>query len=114
MDMIRGAVARFWRAAALAAAASLAACSPTDDNPTVATRYGGAWSDVDGDVAGTLARNAVHGCGEAYQRASTRDQDEYLVYCTGDGATWTAYLVWPKANRVLGPNAPDPTIPGPR
>ena len=39
-----------------------------------------------------------------------RIKGEYLVYCTQDGKTWTAYLVWASIKKIMGPYPPDPSI----
>lgn len=88
----------------------LAACGPADpaSEPTVAERFPGPWREFTPDVARTLAKNGVRGCGEFYQRLSatmnTPGGEEYLVACTRDGDTWAGYLVWPSIGRVLGPD----------
>lgn len=52
----------------------------------------------------TLAKNHVRGCGEFYQKPAADAPYEYVVACTRDGETWTAWLVWPASEKVLGPD----------
>ncbi|VWD62332.1 hypothetical protein BCO71033_06743 [Burkholderia contaminans] len=78
---------------------------------TVAERYPAPWrEDFNLEISKSLAWNKVRGCGEFKYRASSQDQDEYLVYCTADGSMWTAYLVWTAIHKVMGPLKPDASI----
>ncbi|MGY6127027.1 hypothetical protein ACW9YV_16505 (plasmid) [Paraburkholderia strydomiana] len=78
---------------------------------TVAERYPAPWhDDFNLEISKSLAWNKVQGCGEFKYRASSRDKDEYLVYCTANGSTWTAYLVWTAIHKVTGPLKPDPSL----
>ncbi len=58
------------------------------------------------DISRTLVKNNVGGCGQYMFRASAFDRDEYMVHCSRDGSTWTAYIVWPSINKVQGPLQP--------
>jgi hypothetical protein len=61
-------------------------------------------------ITQALVANNVRGCGEYKYRESRTDEGEYLVYCTQDGKTWTAYLVWASIKKIMGPYPPDPSI----
>ena len=63
-------------------------------------------SDFDLPIARSLGKNGVTGCGEFQYRESSQHSREYLVYCTRDGSTWTAYLVWSSTEKIIGPMAP--------
>jgi hypothetical protein len=79
-------------------------CGP---GPTIKEQYPGAWGSPSGDVARTLAKNGVRGCGEFFQKASVKDSHEYAVACsrTPEGAPgWVGYLVWPATGAVTGPD----------
>jgi hypothetical protein len=52
----------------------------------------------------------VRGCGDYWYQQSVRDPGKYLVHCTRDGRTWTAYLVWPRTEDVAGPFTPHPLL----
>lgn len=71
-------------------------------------------SDAPRKIVQTLTSNNVRGCGEFHYRPSAKNSGEYLVYCTSDGRTWSAYLVWPDVDRISGPAKPDPSIDLPR
>lgn len=64
-------------------------------------------SDFDLPIARSLSKHGVTGCGEFQYRESSQHSREYMVYCTRDGNTWTAYLVWSGAEKVMGPLALD-------
>lgn len=77
----------------------------------LAERYPAPWRDDSHlEISKSLAWNKVRGCGEFKYRASRQDKDEYLVYCTADGSTWTAYLVWSAIHKVMGPLQADPSL----
>jgi hypothetical protein len=83
--------------------------------PPVTEDYLGTWqSNPPNDIIQTLISNDVRGCGEFHYKPSAQNSGEYLVYCTRDGRTWTAYLVWPDVDRISGPARPDPSISPPR
>lgn len=91
----------------------------TASNPTqsgeISQDYLGKWrSDANSDIIRTLMSHSVRGCGEFYYKPSTWNNGEYLVYCTRDGETWSAYLVWPNIDRINGPSMPEPSISPPR
>jgi len=65
------------------------------------------------EISKALAVNNIKGCGQYMYRKSSRQRGEFLVYCTGDGKFWTAYLVWAPIESVMGPYPPDRTIPAP-
>lgn len=77
--------------------------------PTLEQQYSGEWQDPTSDVMITLGRNSIRGCGEFYQKESKTFRGEYAVVCTqmpdGSGrAQWVGYLVWPRINKVEGPD----------
>jgi len=60
--------------------------------------------DFNMEITKVLVKNGVTGCGTYKYRASTKPSDkEYLVYCSRDGKTWTAYMVFIYTGKVLGP-----------
>ena len=89
--------------------------APAETPPaaTTAAQYPGPWrDDARADIVRALARDNVRGCGRLAYRAH-RDGGEFLVYCQGEGTAWRAYLVWAGTGRVMGPYAPDPSVPPP-
>ena len=56
----------------------------------------------------TLIKKRVRGCGEYKYKENVNHRSEFLVRCTRDGKNWTAYLVWPKINKIMGPFKTDP------
>lgn len=88
-------------------------CSKEPDM-TMAQMYPEPWhQEFDASISKALAVNNIRGCGQYMYRAHYRQKGEYLVYCTGDGKFWTAYLVWAPIEKVMGPYPPDKTIPAP-
>lgn len=85
---------------------------PGGHSPTKVERFPGPWQErIKGTgIAKTLVAHDVRGCGFLKFRESSRDKNEYLVYCSRDFENWRAYLVWPRINKVTGPFSPDPTI----
>lgn len=74
-------------------------------------RYPAPWrEDFHVGITKALALKAIRGCGQYKYRESSKDQNEFLVHCTGDGKSWTAYFVWPATEGVMGPYQPDPTL----
>jgi hypothetical protein len=71
---------------------------------SLAEEFPGEWQEPTGDVMRTLAQNGVKGCGEFYQKRAAEYSTEYMVACTRDGDTWTAWRVWTSSNDVLGPD----------
>lgn len=89
--------------------------APVETPPaaTTAAQYPGPWrDDAHADIVRALARDNVRGCGRMAYRAH-RDGGEFLVYCQGVDAAWRAYLIWASTGRVMGPYAPDPSLPPP-
>lgn len=81
---------------------------------SMAQRYPGPWSsEFKLEIARTLAKNQVRGCGEFYYRAASGGSNEYLVYCTRDGNVWSSYLAFTSAETVMGPYGPDASLPLP-
>lgn len=74
---------------------------------TIAEQYPAPWrQDSPAELNITLGNNRVRGCGEFYFRTRHGEAGkyaEYLVYCTGDGNSWTTYIVFPSVNKVVGP-----------
>jgi hypothetical protein len=74
-------------------------------------RYPGPWrEDFHRGITQTLVTNQISGCGQYKYRESALDPSEYVVYCTSDGKFWTAYLIWPKIGKLMGPYAPDASL----
>jgi hypothetical protein len=69
--------------------------------------------DANPELIRTLAKNGVKGCGDFAWKSRPSQSSEYLVYCTRDGRTWSAWLAWTAAEKVMGPYAPDPGVPPP-
>jgi len=74
-------------------------------------RYPGPWQEeFHLGITKALGSKSIRGCGQYKYRESSKNLNEYLVYCTADGTNWTVYVVWPNTGGVIGPNAPDPTL----
>jgi hypothetical protein len=96
---------------ALSACNQDSAYQPSSHTPTLAERYPGPWhEEFNADIARALAAKSITGCGQFKFKASSQDSGEYVVYCTRDGESWVAYLVWTKVNEVIGPNQTDPSL----
>ena len=94
---------------ALSICCALMGCSP---EPTMSGRYPGPWiEDFNIDITKVLMANNVRTCGQYKYRKSSRDEGEYLVYCTTNGMRWSAFTVWVPIGNVMGPNPTDPAIP---
>jgi len=84
---------------------------PQTQELSLSERYPGPWrEEFNPSITKALAAKRVGGCGQYKYRKSTKDGEEYLVYCTADGRNWSAYLVWPAIEEVTGPHLPDPTL----
>jgi hypothetical protein len=95
--------------AAVVILATLCGCEQRDI--PLSERYPGPWrEEFHAGITKALASKSIGGCGQYKHRESSKDRNEFLVYCTGDGSLWTAYLVWPNTGGVVGPNAPDPAL----
>jgi hypothetical protein len=81
--------------------ATLLGCQP--ESISIEKRYPGPWREPSPPVIKTLLANRVRGCGEFVERKSSVNEGEYLVYCTRDGNTWKAWLVWTVIDKVEGP-----------
>ncbi|MDA7088939.1 hypothetical protein PH586_21390 [Pseudomonas sp. SA3-5] len=78
---------------------------------TVAERYPGPWEyEFNFEMTRALTKAEVGSCGHFKYRASSMDRGEYLVYCTSDSENWTAYMVWPNIEKVLGPYQIDESL----
>jgi hypothetical protein len=66
--------------------------------------YPGPWSEITQDVREFLALHKVYACNEAVGRQSSRNSDEYLLYCTRDEKHWTSWRVQPAARKLRGPD----------
>lgn len=85
--------------------------SLTAQAETVAERYPGPWEDeFNFEITKALTKNEIGSCGHFKYRASSMDKGEYLVYCTSDLENWTAYMVWPNIEKVLGPYQTDESL----
>jgi hypothetical protein len=70
-------------------------------------QYPGTWSDAaNKSLSMALAKNGARDCGEYYYRKAATGGGEFLVYCTPNGRTWSAYLVWLPSGNVMGPYKP--------
>jgi hypothetical protein len=99
---------------------ALIGCSSEPDEPpprekTLAEQYPGRWrTDIRGDISGALARHHARGCGVYVHRTHYLSESDFLVYCSPDGqSSWTAFLVWPNIDEVMGPSRIEPTLPPP-
>lgn len=80
----------------------------------MAKMYPGPWrTETNIDVVKTLVKNKVQGCGELAWRQAASGSKEFLVYCSRDGRTWTAYLAFTAVQNTMGPYQPDPALPLP-
>ena len=66
--------------------------------------YPGPWREITQDVRAFLALRKVYACNEAVGRQSSRNSDEYLLYCTRDEKHWTSWHVQPAARKLWGPD----------
>ena len=68
--------------------------TPLDVSKVSADEFPGPWGEVGfRDVAITLGRSQIRGCGEFATRRQRNEPNRFLVYCTRDGENWTAHLV---------------------
>ena len=80
------------------------ACSvDAQPKPSPSELYPGPWLEVTQEVRETLALLKISACNEAAGRQSSRNSDEYLLYCTQDETHWTSWLVQPATHTVRGP-----------
>lgn len=79
----------------------LVACDPPQQP---AEEFTGSWKQPTAEVMRALAVSGIDGCGEFYQKESTISPKTFAVVCTSDQLHWTAYMVWPAINKVLGPD----------
>ena len=78
---------------------------------TVAERYPGPWEyEFNFGITKALTKAEAGSCGHFKYRASSMNKGEYLVYCTSDSKNWTAYMVWPNIEKVLGPYQIDESV----
>lgn len=95
---------RLYRLVAFFVALSLGGCG---DEKTFAEHYPGPWkNEPKVELVKLLVAQSARGCGEFWWR--TRDGEtgryaEYLVYCSPDGKTWRAWLLWPATGKATGP-----------
>lgn len=81
------------------------------ENISLSERYSGPWQeDFHTGITRVLAQNNIRNCGQYKYRESSKDRNEFLVYCTADGGNWIAYIVWPNTGGIVGPNYPDPNL----
>jgi len=64
-------------------------------------------TDFNIGISQALVANKIRDCGEFKYKKSKEHNGEYLVYCTRDGANWSAYLVWAPIKKVMGPYKAD-------
>ncbi len=78
---------------------------------TLSERYSQPWrDDFHLGITKAFAAKSIRECGQYKFRESSRDKNEFLVYCTRDGRTWKAFIVWPNIGEVMGPYAPDSSL----
>ncbi len=84
----------------------LVSCSG-NSKMTIDEQYPEPWREANPnqniEIAQTLVKNKISGCGEYYIRPSSQNNNEYLVSCSSDGKIWKYYLVWPKIQNAMGP-----------
>jgi hypothetical protein len=73
-------------------------------------QFPGPWLEVTQEIRDILALNKVSACSQAAGRASSRNPDEYLLYCTSDEKLWTSWRVQPATRTVRGPGRLFPGI----
>jgi hypothetical protein len=73
-------------------------------------QFPGPWLEVTQEIRDILALNKVSACSQAAGRASSRNPDEYLLYCTSDGKLWTSWRIQPATRTVRGPGRLFPGI----
>jgi hypothetical protein len=66
-------------------------------------QFPGPWLEVTQEIRDVLTLNKVSACSQAVGRQSSRNPDEYLLYCTRDEKLWTRWRVQPAAHKVRGP-----------
>jgi hypothetical protein len=66
-------------------------------------QFPGPWLEVTQEIRDALTLNKVSACSQAVGRQSSRNPDEYLLYCTRDEKLWTRWRVQPAAHKVRGP-----------
>lgn len=76
-------------------------------------QYPGPWVEVPQGVRDLLALRKVSACSEAVGRQSSRNPNEYLLYCTQDERHWTSWRVQPASQKVQGPGKLFEGIPTP-
>ena len=74
-----------------------------DARPKPSERFPGPWLEVTQEIRDVLALNNVAACSQAVGRQSSRNPDEYLLYCTRDEKLWTSWRIQPAAHKVRGP-----------
>ena len=101
-----------WALLGALASVTLAACGKKE---TMAERFPGPWQSSKNErLAKLLAANNVTGCEAPYWRTyHDEPSTELLVYCSTDGKTWTAWLIWGSIKKVMGPTEPFADIPPP-
>lgn len=79
---------------------------------SVDRQYPGPWRyEFNNQITRALAAADVSGCGIYRYRASRNSSREFLVHCSNDNKNWTAYMVWPNLDKVLGPYQLEPSLP---
>lgn len=101
-----------WALLGALASVALTACGKKE---TMAERFPGPWqSSVNERLNKLLAANNVTGCETPHWRTYHNEPStELLVYCSPDGKTWTAWLVWGSIKKVMGPTEPFADVPPP-
>jgi hypothetical protein len=74
-----------------------------DARPRLSEKFPGPWLEVTQEIRDLLTLNNVSACSQAMGRQSSRNPDEYLLYCTRDEKLWTSWRIQPAAHKVRGP-----------
>lgn len=75
------------------------------NNAVAGPNYESSWhEDFHLEISKTLAKNNIRDCGQyKYKTNLDYPNKEFLVFCTKDGSSWTAYQVWTLIGKVEGP-----------
>ncbi|HTF74764.1 MAG TPA: hypothetical protein VK620_10590 [Bradyrhizobium sp.] len=74
-----------------------------DARPKPSEQFPGPWLEITQEIRDVLVLNKVSACSQAVGRQSSRNPDEYLLYCTRDEKLWTSWRVQLAAQKIRGP-----------
>ena len=101
---------RRWALVAMASAA-LVGCGKKETMPE---RFPGPWKTGENErLTKLFDANKVTCASPHWRTYHNEPSTELLVYCSTDGKTWNAYLVWGSIKKVMGPLDPFADIPPP-